>query len=1447
AEDLPEYMIPAAFVPLEALPLTHNGKLDRTALPVPELTGSASSRAPRTDRERALVETYADVLGVSGVGIDDSFFDLGGDSIVSIQLVSRARRAGVVITPRDVFTHKTVAALAVVARDVDSVVVEDVGAGVGVVAATPIVRALEEVGGPVDGFYQSMLVVAPVGLVLGDLTVAVQGLLDRHDALRMRVVRGAEGWVLEVLPVSSVVAGGCVRRVSVEGLAADAWGGVIEEETGRARARLAPESGVMLDVVWFDAGPGVAGRVLLVVHHLAVDGVSWRVLVPDLAVAWEQVVGGGAVVLESVPTSLRTWSGVLTGSAGDPGRVAELGLWQGMVAGGDPLLGVRGLDPVVDVVGSAAVMERVLPAEVVGPLLTTVPAAFRAGVNDVLLTALSIAVGCWRDLRAGAGSGGEGAGSSGVLIDLEGHGREEVGAGLDVSRTVGWFTSTYPVRLVPGVCDPGDGAGMTRALKAVKEQLRRVPDHGIGWGLLRYVNPETRVVLESAPVPQIGFNYLGRFPVAGAGEEVWSAAPESAAIGSGADPGMPLGHVLELNALTEDHADGPRLVAYWSWAGGLLGEDEVCVLADLWFAALRTLADPGTLPSVGALTPSDLPLIPVSQGEIEELEASWAHTGVSDILPLSPLQDGLLFHALYDQDAQDTPGVQPYFVQLVLELEGPLDAAALRAAGQGLLNRHANLRAAFVPLSSGRTAQLITRTVELPWVEVDLTAVHPDEQRDELARAIDADQLRPLDLAVAPLLRFTLLHLGEKRHVLLISHHHVLWDGWSLPVMLGELFALYGQGGEGAVLPRVTPFRDYLQWLAVQDREAAESAWRENLAGLEEPTRVAPSEAPREPGAQEHLTVELDEDFTTALTRAARAKGVTLNTVVQAAWAILLARMTGRQDVVFGATVSGRPAELPGVEDMVGLFINTLPVRVKLDPAEPLAALLTRLQDEQAALTPHQHLGLADLHRLAGLGELFDTATVFENYPMDPSTLVSRDALRVTDFHAHDATHFPLGLTVLPGARLSLQVSYRPEVFGEAEVRGWSEGLRRLLDAVVGAPATPVGRLDALAGEESVRLLEEWSGSGHPTSGGTLVDVFAQQVARTPEASAVVFGDRTLSFAELNGEVNRLARLLIGRGAGPGRIVATVLPRSAHAITTILAVLTSGAAYVPVDPDYPADRIAYILSETDPVLVATDTATASVLPSDLTEVFLLDSTDTGDRLAGLSGAHVTDADRDTPLLPSHPAFVIYTSGSTGRPKGVSMEHRSVVNLFEDHRVTLFAPAVAAAGKERFRVALTASLSFDATWAELLWMFDGHELHLVDDDTRRDAEAVMAYVADRRIDLLDTTPSFAEQLVVLGLFEASYRPSVLLLGGEAVGTALWETLRHSGTAAYNFYGPTETTVEALFSPLSDSPTPVIGRPVWNTRVYVLDAGLLPVPVGVAGELYIAGSGLARGYV
>ena len=661
AARLPEYMIPAAFVVLDALPVTPNGKLDRQALPAPEGSGLAAGYvAPSTPAEVLLCDLVAELLGlnrlreisspvanhpgaqsakrrrafperVHSVGLADNFFHLGGDSISSIRLVSRARERGLLITPRDVFHHPVLGGLVRVAQNEPEVPFRMAsGVAEGSLSATPIIARLLRQNGPWTGFSQAMLLQAPAELEETALVAALQALLDHHDALRLRVT--PDGGLM-IPPVGSVSAGTCLRRLSLAGLDAAERQIALRRACDDATARLDPGAGILLQAVWVqgaDDEPGEAarrgwghpryrvwaqgapdepcepGRLLLAVHHLAIDGVSWHILASDLAQAYAAASSGQAITLPAKTTSFRHWAQRLAAAA--PQHRHELPFWHAMATRPAPALVAGTLDPARDTAGSARHLERTLPVETTAALLTTVPAAFHARINDVLLTALVLATAAWRRARGDAGS-------LALRLDLEGHGREPLDASIDLTRTVGWFTSLYPLHLDPGTLDlddalaGGDAAGS--ALKLIKEQLRAVPAQGLGYGLLRYLDPDSANQLDAYSPPQIAFNYLGRFTT-GQGAD-WQPATEAGALMGSAEAGLPLDHPLALNAVTHDTPAGPLLSATWSFAPALVSEAEASPLVDAWSQALAALARHAARPQAGGLTPSDLELVALEQ------------------------------------------------------------------------------------------------------------------------------------------------------------------------------------------------------------------------------------------------------------------------------------------------------------------------------------------------------------------------------------------------------------------------------------------------------------------------------------------------------------------------------------------------------------------------------------------------------------------------------------------------------------------------------------------------------------------------------------------------------------------------------------------------------------------------------------------------------------------
>ncbi|MFD9903354.1 amino acid adenylation domain-containing protein, partial [Streptomyces sp. NPDC059063] len=1398
AAELPDYMVPAAFVTLPELPLTANGKVDRGRLPAPDWSTAADTayRPPRTEAERVLSEIWAELLGVDRVGADDNFFTLGGDSIVSIQVVSRARAAGLGLTPRDLFRHPTVAGLA--AATGTAAPVAGTGPVTGDVPLTPVQHWFLDPGPHrPDVFDQCLLVETDADVDADALRRALAALWAHHDALRAQFVRGDDGSWRQHCPGPDETAPDLLQVCDLSGLDSAAAEAAEARVTAEAHAAFRLATGPLLTARLFT---GARPRLLLAVHHLVVDGVSWRILLEDLDTAYGQARAGEPVRLPERTTSVQEWARRLrahTASGAFAGRrthwedvarhcAAPLPVDTEAGPGGTTMADVR------------AVTVR-LDRQRTDDLLRKAPAAYRTRVDDVLLTALGRAVADWTGRRT-------------VAVDLEGHGREDqLFDDIDLSRTVGWFTSLYPVAL-----DVPDAA-LGTALKSVKEQLRAVPDRGLSHGALAYLAGDDG--LADAPTPGISFNYLGRFD--------WSADGGGALVRGvpggldGADaPDAVRPHLLDVVARVE----GGELEIAWHYSRALHHEQTVTDLADGMLRALTDLVAHCCHPDAGGRTPSDFPLARVDQAALDRVVGDGRE--VADLYPLTPMQAGMLFHSLMDPDART------YVNQVQLVLRGVTDAHALAEAWQRTAAANAALRTRLVWQETAEPLQAVQHRATVPITHHDWTGWSADRCARETDRLLDEDRRAGIDLGAAPLMRLALIRLSPDRVRMVWTFHHTLLDGWSAAQVFDEVcerYAALTAGRRPEAVDRA-PFRDYLDWLSRQDVARAQQYWRDALAGFS-----APTELPRDRRAAEahdassagSVRAELAADVSARLRETAQRSGLTVNTVVQGAWALLLSRYGGGDDVVFGTTVSGRPAELPGVTSMVGVFINTLPTRVRVDRRRGLLAWLREVQAAQSESRRHDFVSLAQIQtwsEVPGGTNLFDSIVVFENYPFDTGAL-ARHGLAVEQERDVQPTNYPLNVVVVPGDALSVVLDYDPACFEESTARSLSAQLLHTLRVL--ADATDGTRLDAvdvLPPGERERLLH---GPARPELAPVAPEVLPALVEaavdRTPAARALVAPGLDLSFAEVEARANRVAHQLIAQGVGPGDLVALVLPRSADMVLAQLGVAKAGAAFVPVDPGYPAERVALMLRDAAPAVTLDAEGVAELLAAQ-----------------GSLERRPTDADRLRPLRLDDPAYVIYTSGSTGTPKGVVVTHRGVAGF-------------AAAETAHYQVApgdrvlAFATPSFDASVLELCMSLpQGASLVVPAPGPLLGAELADVLRTQRITHTL--LPPAA--LATLPPDTPGTLPDLktLTVGADACGPELvarWAPHHR----LVNSYGPTEATVVATWSgPLAaDGSAPPIGRRLPGTRVYVLDEWLRPVPDGVAGELWLSGPSLARGYL
>ncbi|MFD3745106.1 amino acid adenylation domain-containing protein [Nocardia sp. NPDC058633] len=1428
---LPPHMVPAVILALDSLPANAFGKLDRSALPKPEFGTAPAGRTPATAREKAVARLFAEVLGVPLVGADDSFFALGGDSILSIRLVARAKADGLSFSTQDVFVHKTVAGLAATATATSDTpeLAELPGGGVGPMPLSPIMCAMLD-RGRYDRFAQAALVQLPEGVDRAGLVRAVGSLLGRHDMLRAVLHGDAGDRYVEVLepkavdPDAALVDVRLHRRDAAE----------VDWHLQTAADRLDPGKGVLVQAVWMQDRNGSGPDLMwLVIHHLAVDVVSWRIILADLAHAWSQVSDGGEPDFGPITTSFRRWAHGLVERA--PGRrSAELDVWKDILARGDQLLGSRRLAPDRDVGATAGRVRQRIPAAVTEAVLATIPDRFHCSANDPLLAALVLALGEWRRRRGTAATAGE-------LISLEGHGREEEAVpGADLSGTVGWFTTRFPVRIEWDGVDLGDalagGISAGLAIKQAKEQLRAVPGNGIGYLVLRHLGSGE---LADLPEPQISFNYLGRVGV-GERSVPWAPTTEFTALTATSDPGMALSAVLDVNAIAEQGRDGLELDVTWEFASQVLGSEEVDELAGLWARALGALADHVRSDIGFGFTPSDFALTAVAQDDLDR----WLghYPSMIDVWPLSALQSGLLFHTIYDRDGDDG-----YIVQVALTFAGQVDGARMRRAAQVLIDRHDSLRTAFVESADG-PRQILVRDTEVDWGESSITDLSDDDERARALRRVATAAAAPFDPARPPLVRFHLVRTGVDTFQLLVTNHHLVLDGWSMPLLIHELLSLYSADGDTVELAPPRSYREYLRWLHAQDRDAATAAWRQTLAGIDSPTRVTGSPDRTVTAHAGEVDLNLDAATTAALLDLGRSHGVTANTALQVAWALLVAALTGRSDVVFGNTIAHRPPQIPDVERMVGLLVNTLPVRVRLAPGETVGDLLVRVQSEQAAMLDHQYVGLAELQRATGITDMFDTATVLESYPLDRE-LLARDlaaaGLQFVEIDAHDATPYPLSLQVSPPrssrdrqsdaadepGTYTVTLKFATDRFDSDEVRTLLERFELLLTQIVTCPARKVAAISCCWDRERAELLSV--GSEEPAADLVLRDILWETARRYPDAVAVRCGDTTWTYHELERRADGFARLLADHGARAESIVALAVPRSAELVVAIWAVAKTGAAFLPVDPGNPGGRIEELLADSRTGLGVTTSAVAPRLPNTVDWLILDASASDADEGLPRPSGIPAGADR---LSADNAAYVIYTSGSTGTPKAVHLSHRGLADLV--------AAQVAAFGVDTDSAVLqVASPGFDACLSELLLAHgSGAGLVVAPPEVYAGID-LEELLRSQQVSHAIITPS------VLKTMDPSRTPTVTSLAvvGEATEPDIVNRWAH-GRRLMNHYGPTECTIWATGSDALVPGEPVtIGGPIRGASAMVLDPWLRPVPVGVAGELYIGGPGLARGYV
>ncbi|XXS01113.1 amino acid adenylation domain-containing protein [Sorangium sp. So ce426] len=1418
---LPEYMVPTDFVWLETFPLTANGKLDRRALPEPGRTVKAEGALPRTEVEEKLVQIWRDVLNVERVGIHDSFFKLGGDSILTLQVVARARKVGIKLTPKQMFAHPTIAEMASVAARIVTAREPAAELVKGDVPLTPVQRWFFEQRFPdANHWNQCALFELTERLDMVALERALQAVVRHHDALRLRFQEDGEQRRQRYHEGATPSA---ARRVDLS-RETDIHG-AIARVAGDAQRSLNLESGPLLRAVYMDLGGERPGRLLLVIHHLVVDGVSWRILLEDLLVAYRQVKGGAPLVLPSKTSSFKQWSEALREYAQSETIRRELDYWRSVACA--PARSLPAANPHgKNTVASARSMSAELSESETAQLLSRAPRAYRTHINDLLLTALAHALCEWSE--------GESA-----LVELEGHGREDLFEGVDVTRTVGWFTTLYPVRLTPDRRDLG------ASIKSVKEQLRAIPNKGLGYGVCRYLNDQGKALLEGAR-PQITFNYLGQFDQLFTDGGLFKVASESPGASRGPDGARRAW--LDVDALIH----GGRLKVDLGYSAEIHDETQARALLDAYLRHLRAVIAHCSRGDVGSATPSDFPLLRMSQEVIDSLALDYRD--VEDIYPMTPMQQGLWMHSIL------SAGSGIYHMQNVYRVKQPVDTAAFQEAWRRVVQRHPILRTAFLFHDDVGPIQVVHEDPGSVCECMDWTDIGEEAQRAALDALQKEELRRGFDLSKPRSFTTRLIRCSAEESYFMSSYHHILMDAWCGSLVLRDFFAYYHALvlGREPELPGVPPFKTYVAWLSRQSVDEARAFWRRDLEGFRFPTPIGSAAISDDGGLANHRVDDvyeyLSEDATGRLDALAKRLELTPNTITQAAWALVLARHSGLDDVVFGVTVAGRPVEIKDAESILGLFIQSIPLRVGVDRTKRASAWIREIFEKNVQIRQYEHLALTEIRQCSEVRgkSLFHSLFVFENAPFDEAVVEKGALFGAENLSNRTHTNYPMTVVLYPGKRLGLHLSYNSQIFGRDEAEMLLRHFRVALEELIHGEDKRLGSISILD-EQEREMLENINRTRADRSATTsYVELFERQVRSFPERIVATCGQRSWSYAELNARSNRVGHALIELGVGLDDVVAVLDERGLELLGMVLGTFKAGAGYLPLDPRHPAQRVAEIVKLSRPRVIISRESLRPFLQG------VLQPVPEGERaellfVESLSRREVPETNPGIHGGPRNLSYVIYTSGSTGTPKGVMVEQRGMLNnqLSKVPYLGLTEGDV---------IAQTASQCFDiSVWQLLTAPLCGAVVDIVTDEIAHDPIALFDHAAERGITVLESVPSLVSSALASGRLPPADRLRLrwLLPTGEALPADVAQRwlAHYPQVPLINAYGPAECSDDvSLYTVRDVRQLPAarggyvpIGLPVDNTQLYIVDQNLDLVATGVTGELCVGGVGVGRGYV
>ncbi|MBW7476625.1 amino acid adenylation domain-containing protein [Paenibacillus oenotherae] len=1408
ANRIPEYMIPVYFVRLNQLPLTVSGKIDRKALPAPDNSKEDEYVAPSTALEEHLVSIWSSVLGKKRIGVTDNFFKLGGDSIKGIQVCARLNNIGYKLEMKTLFRYATIADVTPHIQQIDEQI--DQGPVTGELPLLPMQEwFFEQQFVQMNHWNQAVMLYKESGYDENIVKGVFDGILEHHDGLRSVYFKDSEGsYRGQIKAVEQPLY--TFETIAFIGLDGIELAQAIETEANRLQASIDLNEGPLVKLGLFKTDRG--DHLLIAIHHLAVDGVSWRIIFEDFSGGYKLLEEGSPLQFPLKTHSVQEWGNSLREYATSAEFAGEATYWAEVERTViDPL--PRDYVLSKSRIADSAMVELQLGEEETELLLTQVNSAYFTEIGDILLAALGRAVQGW-------------TGSSKIAVTMEGHGREPIITGININRTVGWFTSQYPV-----VLDIPYNSDLSYQIKKVKETLRAIPQKGAGYGIMRYLSGEGTAELGRLD-PEISFNYLGQFDQDTEDTDIQMSPFPS---GSTMNENSKRKAALDINGMVS----GGRLSVSINYNGKEYEEATISLLASSFLKNLQDIIVHCVNRTEAECTPSDIFYSGVSLESLIDMQQKWSKEGrIQDIYPLTPLQNGMYFYSVYDQ------GSDAYFEQTCFDLDGDFDVTLFEKSLNKVVERHEVFRAVYDTETLDKPLQLImqTRLYSIDYEDIS----EAEDQEAYMASVKKKDREKGFRIGNERLMRVTVLKRNDASHYVIWSFHHILMDGWCISRVADELFGIYDgyRSGQEPILQTAHSYRLFIEWLDRQNEENAKIYWQQYLEGLDERTELPYKKISSgfEKYDANESTLVLDTRLTEKLVRLAADQQVTMNIVIQTAWGLLLQNYNRSRDVVFGTVVSGRPPEVTGIEEMIGLFINTIPVRINVGEGVRFSEALKINQAAALSSAQYDFYPLYEIQANSSLRQqLFDHILIFENIPTEAAMESGNDRdeadgqkkLGIRNVAIFEQTNYDLNVIVVPGPQYSLQFKYNANLYSGIGIEQMKRHLLQIITFIADCVESPIQEIAIVGDEESNELIYRHNVTDvdYPRE-ETVFTLFERQAASEPDRIAASNKDAHLTYRELNERANQLARLLKRKGCSRGHHVAVMAEHSFELLIGLLAVMKAGAAYIPIDPDHPAERVTAMLKESGASLFLMQSfMNAANIGAEI--IYLDDQSiyegESDNIASGCSGADL--------------AYIMFTSGTTGLPKGSMITHQGLSNYI------WWAKKVYVPDGGDFP--LYSSIAFDLTVTSIFVpLISGRTVVIYNEPDK--VMSIRRIVEDNKCDIIKLTPTHLSLLLDCNCNGSRVRR--LIVGGENLSADLAGKIYkkfNGNIQIYNEYGPTETVVGCMIhlydADAEQRASVPIGTPADNVSIYLLDEGLRPVPYLVPGEMYIGGDGVSNGYL